>query len=113
MKLERQNRIYQLTYESVYPLLLAKVVRKGRTQAELDEIISWLTAVKEPSKLTGTYEDLAKSLTINPAASAITGVICGVRVEEITDPTIKFCRQLDKIVDELAKGKSIEKIKRR
>ncbi|GAB2025661.1 DUF2200 family protein [Lactovum odontotermitis] len=109
---DRSNRIYKMTYESVYPLLLAKVERKGRSQAELDEIIRWLTGVAEPSKLTGSYEELASTLQINPKASEIKGVICGVRVEEITDSTIRFARQLDKIVDELAKGKAIEKIER-
>jgi len=109
---DRANRIYEMTYESIYSLYLQKVERKGRSAAELDQVLSWLTGVEAPAKLTGTYKELAKNLHINPKAAEIKGVICGVRVEDLEDPVIKFARQMDKVVDELARGKAVEKVMR-
>ncbi|MCL2112558.1 MAG: DUF2200 domain-containing protein [Streptococcaceae bacterium] len=106
------ERIYKMKWEAVYPLYVAKIERKGRTVAELDEVLSWLTGCEEPSALTGTFEGLLSEKAFNPKADLIKGVICGVRVEEIQDPLIKKIRQMDKLVDELAKGKKIEKILR-
>ncbi len=109
---ENTERIYGLTWEAIYPMWLAKVERKNRTAAELDEILTWLTNFTEPSKTIGTFEKLLENQTFNEHASLIKGVICGVRVEEIQDPIVQKVRQIDKVVDELAKGRKIEKIKR-
>lgn len=104
------DRIYKMTFESVYPLWLAKVERKGRSQAELDEILTWLTGYSVPSEVKGAFEKLFKNHDFHSQASLIKGVICGVRVEDIEDPIVQKVRYIDKIVDELAKGKKIEKI---
>jgi hypothetical protein len=96
---------------------VAKVERKGRTKAELDQVIEWLTGFDE-SELTEhldegtTFEELFGEARLNPHASSITGVVCGVRVEQIQDPLMQKIRYLDKLVDELAKGKSMEKVLR-
>ncbi len=106
------ERVKQMKFETVYPLYLAKVEKKGRTKEELDEILTWLTGYTNPSQLTGSLGQLIENQPFNDKAPLITGVICGVRVEEITDNFMKKLRYMDKVVDELAKGKSLEKIKR-
>jgi hypothetical protein len=111
------SRIFSIGVSSVYPLYVAKVERKGRTRAELDHVIRWLTGFDE-SALSGhlaagtTFEGFFAAARLNPSASLITGVVCGVRVEEIADPLMQKIRYLDKLVDELAKGKPMEKILR-
>jgi hypothetical protein len=101
----------------VYPLYVEKLERKGHTAAELDDLIEWLTgfdaaAVRRHLDAGTTFEEFFAQAHLNPAASLITGVICGMRVEQIEDPLMQKIRYLDKIVDELAHGKAIEKIKR-
>ena len=106
-----------MSFAAVYPLYLAKVEKKGRTQAELDEVIEWLTGFDE-SRLRGhleagtTFQDFFADADLNPSASLITGVICGVRVEQIDDPLMQKIRYLDKLVDELARGKAVAKVLR-
>ncbi|OAD92186.1 hypothetical protein A7A78_09315 [Aequorivita soesokkakensis] len=115
----KNDRIYKMIFASVYPHYVAKAEKKGRTKEELDTIIYWLTAYDQKTlqkqidkKVTfETFFDEAPQL--NPNVSKITGVICGYRVEEIEDPLMKKIRYLDKLVDELAKGKAIEKILRK
>lgn len=114
-----KHRIYTTSVASVYPHYLAKVEKKGRTKRELDDIIRWLTGYSEvelQQRLTdGT--DFETFFTAapkpNPARTTITGVICGVRIEDIEDPTMREIRYLDKLVDELAKGKALEKLLRK
>ena len=115
--MDRNNRIPTMTFASVYPLYVAKIERTGRTEAELREVISWLTGysddgINEQIAAETTFEQFFAQATLNPAASLITGVICGVKVQEIEDPLVQKARYLDKVVDELAKGKAVEKIKR-
>ena len=110
-------RIAKMTFASVYPMYLAKVVKKGRTREELHQVVSWLTAFddKELQQLIdeqATLEAFFERATLNPNAGLITGVICGYRVEEIGDPLTQKVRYLDKLVDELAKGRKMEKILR-
>jgi hypothetical protein len=111
------SRIFSISFASVYPHYVTKVEKKGRTKAELDQVIGWLTGFDE-SELSGhlaagtTFEDFFASAQLNPNASSITGVICGVRVEAIEDPLMQQIRYLDKLVDELAKGKPMEKVLR-
>lgn len=114
----KSERIYKLLFSSVYPLYLQKVEKKGRTKEELDEIILWLTGFNK-EELQAQIEHkkdfetfFAEAPKLNPNVSKITGVICGYRVEEIEDPLIQKIRYLDKLVDELAKGKTMEKILR-
>jgi len=114
-----KHRIYSVSVASVYPHYVAKAEKKGRTRAEVNEIIRWLTGhsqetlENELAKKT-TFEDFfAQAPRMNPSRSLITGVVCGVRVEDIEDGTMREIRYLDKLVDELAKGKSMEKILRR
>ena len=108
-----------MSFASVYPLYVAKAERKGRTKAEVDEVIRWLTGYTQKGlegqveKRTSFEAFFAKAPKLNPARSLITGVICGVRVEEIDDPLMQKIRYLDKLVDELAKGKAMEKILRK
>ena len=102
---------------TVYPLLVNKVERKGRTRAELDEVITWLTGFNEDEigrqvRDDTTYEEFFAAASLNPNAPLITGVVCGVRVEEIEDPLMQKVPYLDKLVDELAKGRKMEKILR-
>lgn len=103
----------------VYPLYIAKVEKKGRTKAEVDEVIRWLTGYSQEEldvqlKNQTDFETFFKEAPeLNPARALITGLICGIRVEEIEDPTVRAVRQLDKLVDELAKGKVMEKILRK
>lgn len=111
------SRIFTVTFASVYPLYVTKVEKKGRTKAELDQVIEWLTgfgpaALKNHLDAGTTFEDFFAEAQLNPRASSITGVICGVRVENIEDPLMQKIRYLDKLVDELAKGKPMEKILR-
>ena len=111
------HRIFTISFASVYPLYVTKVEKKGRTTAELDEVIEWLTGfddaeLKQHIDEHTTFEDFFADADLNPNASLITGVICGMRVEEIEDPLMQRIRYLDKLVDELARGKSMEKILR-
>ena len=112
------SRIFTMSFASVYRLYLAKVERKGRTKAELDEVVRWLTGLDDAGlahhldALT-TFEDLFAQVTLNPNASLITGLVCGVRVEAVEDPLMQKIRYLDKLVDELAKGRAMERILRR
>ncbi|MFL5651677.1 MAG: DUF2200 domain-containing protein [Chloroflexota bacterium] len=106
-----------MTVGSVYPLYLAKLERKGRTQDELDAVIRWLTGFDEPELerhlAAGTsFADFFAVARLNPNAQLITGVVCGIRVEEIEDPLMQQIRYLDKLVDELAKGRPLEKVLR-
>jgi hypothetical protein len=111
------SRIFTTSFASVYPLYVTKVERKGRTKAELDEVIEWLTGFDEPA-LTAhlsagtTFEDFFAAAQLNPLASSITGTVCGVRVEEVEDPLMQQIRYLDKLVDELAKGRPMDKVLR-
>jgi hypothetical protein len=111
------QRIANLTFASVYPLYLAKVEKKGRTKAELDQVITWLTCfdIQQQQELMNekvTFEIFFQKATLHPNAHLITGVICGYRVEEIEVPLTQQIRYLDKLVDELAKGWKMEKILR-
>lgn len=113
------ERVYKMVFAGVYPLLIAKVERKGRTKAEVDEVIYWLTGYDEASledqlEKKVNYETFFNEAPhLNENASKITGVICGYRVEEIEDPLMQKVRWLDKLVDEIAKGKSMDKILRK
>jgi len=111
------QRIAKMTFSSVYPLYLAKVEKKGRTKDELNQVIEWLTGfnsikLQEIIKENVTFDTFFQNASLNPNASLITGLICGYRVEEIKDPFMQKVRYLDKLVDELAKGKKMEKILR-
>jgi hypothetical protein len=119
MKAGTTHRIYSMSFASVYPLYIAKVEKKGRTQAEVDAVIRWLTGYTQKgleaqiSKKT-TFEDFfAKAPKLNPARSLVTGVICGVRIEAIEETLMQNIRYMDKLVDELAKGRPMEKILRK
>ncbi|WP_084103365.1 DUF2200 domain-containing protein [Demequina sp. NBRC 110056] len=111
------HRIYRVPVASVYPHYVTKMEKKGRTVAELQEAIEWLTGFDEArlqSHLDAetTFEDFFEDATLNANAGLITGVICGVRVEEIEDPLMQKVRYLDKLVDELARGKAMDKVLR-
>jgi hypothetical protein len=112
------HRIYSMSVGSVYPHYVAKAEKKGRTKSEVDEIFRWLTGYSqeelEAQLETGTdFETFfARAPRLNPARSSIRGVICGVRIEEIEEPTMREIRYLDKLIDELAKGKAMERILR-
>ena len=111
------SRVFTIPFASVYPHYVTKVEKKGRTRAELDQVIEWLTGFDEAALSAHladetTFEDFFADATINPRASSITGVICGVRVEEIDDPLMQKIRYLDKLVDELAQGKALDQILR-
>ncbi|MGR9273673.1 DUF2200 domain-containing protein [Rhizobium leguminosarum] len=114
-----KHRIYSVSVASVYPHYVAKAEKKGRTKTEVDEIICWLTGHSQQSlddQLTEktNFEDFfAQAPQMNPSRSLITGVICGVRVEDIQETTMREIRYLDKLIDELAKGKAMEKILRK
>jgi len=113
----QNKRIAKLTFASVYPMYLAKVEKKGRTKEELQLVIQWLTGfdnkkLQELIKENVTFETFFQNASLNPNASLITGVICGYRVEDIGDPLTQQVRYLDKLVDELAKGRKMEKILR-
>lgn len=113
------TRVYKMSFASVYPHYIAKAEKKGRTKAEVDEIIFWLTGYDEKALATiidyqTNFEDFfAHAPQLHPNVSKITGVICGYRVEEIEDPLMQKIRYLDKLIDELAKGKTMEKILRK
>jgi hypothetical protein len=115
----KKHRIYTTSFASVYPHYVTKAERKGRTKAEVDEIICWLTGY-DRAQLDAVLSDktdfetfFAEAPEMNPSRSMIKGVICGVRVEDIEEPTMREIRYLDKLIDELAKGKTMEKILRR
>jgi hypothetical protein len=114
-----KHRIYSTSFASVYPLYVSKAEKKGRTKAEVDEIIHWLTGysqrelAKQLEQETDFETFFAKAPRLNPARSLIKGVVCGVRVEDIKEPTMQAIRYLDKLIDELAKGKDMEKILRK
>jgi hypothetical protein len=113
-----KHRIYMMSFARVYPEYVAKAERKGRTKAEVDEIIRWLTGYSQESleaqleKQTDVETFLAEAPQLNPSRALIKGVICGVRVEDIEEPTMREIRYLDKLIDELARGKAMEKILR-
>ncbi|MCK6549710.1 DUF2200 domain-containing protein [Myxococcota bacterium] len=114
-----KHRIFTTSFASVYPLYVQKAEKKGRTREEVDEVICWLTGYS-PKALAQQIDEkkdfetfFAEAPALHPNAPKITGVICGVRVEEIEDPLMKKIRYLDKLVDELAKGKMMEKILRK
>ena len=111
------SRIFTTSFASVYPHYVTKVERKGRTKDELDEVIEWLTGFDDSAlgahlAAGTTFEDFFAEARLNPHASQITGVVCGVRVEEIEDPLMQQIRYMDKLVDELARGKALEKVLR-
>ena len=111
------ERISKMSFATVYPLYVAKIEKKGRSREELHQVIEWLTGfdaiqLSEIIKKNLSFEDFFKKAKLNPNAHLITGVICGYRVEEIENPLTQKVRYLDKLVDELAKGKKIEKIMR-
>lgn len=111
------QRFAKMTFASVYPLYLAKIEKKGRTKEELHQVIEWLTSfdyekLQELIKENATFETFFQRASLNPNAHLITGVICGYRVEEIEDPLTQQVRYLDKLVDELANGRKMEKILR-
>jgi len=116
---EMKPKFYTMAFARVYPLYIAKVERKGRTKAEVDEVIRWLTGYSQKAletkvkKQTDLETFFAEAPTLNPARRLITGVICGIRVEDIKEPTMQEIRYLDKLIDELAKGKVMEKILRK
>ncbi|NSW93439.1 MAG: DUF2200 domain-containing protein [Bacteroidales bacterium] len=112
------ERIAKMTFAEVYPLYLSKVEKKGRTREELHKVIEWLTGFNEKKlreliEEKASFEKFFRDAVVNPNAHLITGVICGVRVEQIENPLTKKVRYLDKLVDELAKGRKLEKILRR
>jgi hypothetical protein len=111
------ERFAEMTFSSVYPLYIAKVEKKGRTKAELHQVIEWLTGFDDQKlqaqiDAKSTFEAFFQQATLNPNAHLITGLICGYRIEKIKNPLTQKVRYLDKIVDELAKGRKIEKILR-
>ncbi|WZY00537.1 DUF2200 domain-containing protein [Bacillus sp. FSL W7-1360] len=113
-----KHHIYTMSFAKVYPFYVAKAEKKGRSKAEVDEIICWLTgydeealaAILEQEKDFETF--FAEAPQLNPARTLVKGVVCGVRVEDIEEPTMREIRYLDKLIDELAKGKAMEKILR-
>ena len=112
------HRVYQYSFASVYPHYVAKAEKKGRTRAEVDEVIRWLTGYSQ-EQLEAVIADktdlehfYGQAPRLNPARDQIKGVICGIRVEEIEEPLMREIRYLDKLIDELAKGKTMEKILR-
>ncbi len=114
-----KHRIYTMSFASVYPLYVAKAEKKGRTKAEVDQIIAWLTGYGEKEletqlqKKTDFETFFAQAPAINPSRDLIKGVVCGVRVEDVEEPTMREIRYLDKLIDELAKGKAMDKILRK
>ena len=111
------SRIFTTSVASVYPHYVAKVEKKGRSRAELDQVIEWLTGFDEAALARHldagtTFEDFFADARLHPQASAITGVVCGVRVEDVEDPLMQKIRYLDKLVDELARGKAMDKVLR-
>jgi hypothetical protein len=113
---QKKPRIYTISFARVYPLYIAKVEKKGRTKVEVDEVIRWLTGYSqqgieaEIKKQTDLETFFASAPKLNPSRKLITGLICGVRVEDIKEPTMQEIRYMDKLIDELAKGKTMAKI---
>jgi hypothetical protein len=113
---QKKPRIYTISFASVYPLYIKKVDRKGRSRSEVDEVICWLTGYSQRSleaeieNQTDLETFFKKAPKLNPLRKQITGLICGVRVEEIKEPIMREIRYMDKLIDELAKGKPMEKI---
>ncbi|ELK48522.1 UNVERIFIED_CONTAM: DUF2200 domain-containing protein [Halobacillus marinus] len=114
-----EHKIYSMSFAKVYPAYVAKAERKGRTKEEVDEIIRWITGYSQ-EQMEGVLENqtdfqtfFAEAPALNPNRTMIKGVICGVRVEEIEEPTMREIRYMDKLIDELAKGKAMEKILRK
>lgn len=116
---KRNERLYAMNFAKVYPLYIAKAERRGRTKTEVDEIIRWLTGYSQKQLGAQLKKELsvgtvfAKAPKLNPLRTLITGVICGVRIKEIKDPLMREIRYLDKLIDELAKGRPMEKILRK
>jgi hypothetical protein len=114
-----KHKIYTMSFASVYPHYVKKAERKGRTKAEVDEIITWMTGYSQEQlvalleKQTDFETFFAEAPQLNPSRALIKGVVCGVRVEDIEEPTMREIRYLDKLIDELAKGKALEKILRK
>jgi hypothetical protein len=114
-----KHRIYTTSVASVYPHYVAKAEKKGRTRSEVDEIIRWLTGYDQPGlerqleQRTDFETFFAEAPRLNPSRRLITGVVCGVRVEDVKEPTMQELRYLDKLIDELARGKAMEKILRK
>lgn len=112
------HRIYTTSFASVYPLYVAKAEKKGRSKAEVDQILQWLTGFSqaeldaEIAAMTDFETFFAKAPKLNPARAEIKGLICGVRVEEVAEPLMREIRYLDKLIDELARGKAMDKILR-
>src|SRR4029453_2117996 len=113
----KKHRIYTMSFASVYPHYIAKAEKKGRTKAEVDEIIRWLTGYSQ-AELEAVIENktdfenfFGQAPALNPSRDQIKGVICGVRIEQIEEPLMREVRSLDKLIDELAKGRAMEKIK--
>ncbi len=114
---EHNERIAKMTFASVYPHYVTKVEKKGRTKEELHQVIEWLTgfdesALKQMIDEKTNFETFFQKASLNPHADLVKGVICGYRIEELENPTTKQCRMMDKLVDELAKGRKMEKILR-
>lgn len=118
MSAKPKHRVYAMALASVYPHYIAKVEKKGRTKKELEEVICWLTGhtpkslAKELADKTDLETFFKKAPKLHPMAKTITGVVCGVRIEEIEEPLMKKIRYMDKLVDELAKGRPMEKVLR-
>lgn len=114
-----RHNIYTMSFAKVYPMYIAKAEKKGRTKAEVDEIILWMTGYSQEElenqleKQTDFETFFAEAPLLNPLRALIKGVVCGVRVEEVEEPTMREIRYLDKLIDELAKGKVMEKILRK
>lgn len=114
-----KHRIYTIPFASVYPHYIVKATKKGRTKAEVDKIIRWLTGYDQQAlevqivHETNLEDFFTNAPQLNPLRTQITGIICGVRIEEITDPLMREVRYLDKLIDELAKGRPMEKILRK
>lgn len=114
-----KHRIYTTSFASIYPLYVVKAEKKGRTKAEVDQVISWLTGYRQKDlenqrdKQTDLETFFAKAPGMNPSRSLIKGVVCGVRVEDIKETTMREIRYLDKLIDELARGKAMDKILRK
>ncbi|MEN9557808.1 MAG: hypothetical protein RL141_177 [Candidatus Parcubacteria bacterium] len=119
MEQTKKHRIYTMSFASVYPFYVAKAEKKGRTKADVDEIIRWLMGYSQKQleaqlkKRVDIETFIAKAPKLNPARSLINGIVCGVRVEDIKEPTMREIRYLDKLIDELAKGRVMEKILRK
>lgn len=113
------SKVYQMSFAKIYPMLIAKVEKKGRTRDEIDQVTCWLTGYSKEQIADLLIRDIAygdfffNAPELNPNRKMITGKICGVRVEEIEEPLMQEIRYLDKLVDELAKGKTLEKILRK